>query len=45
VALGFRRRQARFDELRDLLLEVEAQLVVKFSLHVFPAEEGAQAQQ
>src|SRR6266704_2610987 len=43
--LGLLRRQAGLDELRDLLLEVEAQFVVKFGLHVFPAEEGAQAQQ
>ncbi len=43
--LGLFRRQAGLDELRDLLLEVEAQFVVKFGLHVFPAEEGAQAQQ
>ena len=45
AAFGFLRRQAGLDELGDLSLEVEAQFVVKLGFHIFPAKEGAQAQQ
>src|SRR5216683_7918269 len=40
AALGFCRDQAQLDKLRDLILEVKAQFVVKFSLHIFPLKEG-----
>src|SRR5467141_1425249 len=45
AAPGFRCRQAGLDELRDLLLEMKAQLLVDFSLDTFPAEERTRAQQ